>query len=156
MNVTATLIGQMFTFAVLVWFVNQFLWEPITTLLETRRKKIADGLAAAERGRHELELAQKKSTDAMREAKQQSAEIIAQAHKRGEAFIEEAKQKAQQEGLRLLEVAQDGIEQEVQRAKEQLRAQFTQLVLQAAEKVLEREIDVKVHAEYIQKMAAKL
>jgi len=156
MNVTATLFGQMLTFAVLIWFVNQFLWGPVTTVLEDRRKKIADGLAAAERGRQELKLAQQKSTDSMREAKQQSAELIAQAQKRADKLIEEAKDKAREEGQRQLELAQTEIEQEIQRAKEHLREQFSALVIQTAEKVLESEINAAAHAEYVQKAAEKL
>lgn len=156
MNVTATLFGQMITFGVLIWFVNQFLWDPITKMMEERRKKIADGLAAAERGRHELELAQKKSTDSMREAKQQTAELMTQAQKRADQLVEEAKEKAREEGQRQLELAQTEIEQEKQRAKEQLREQFASLVMQTAEKVLEKEINAAAHAEYVQKAAEKL
>ncbi|MEE8514906.1 MAG: F0F1 ATP synthase subunit B, partial [Gammaproteobacteria bacterium] len=88
----ATLVGQLMTFAVLVWFINRFLWDPITGMLENRTKRIADGLAAAEKGRHELELAEKRAVEYIKKAKEQANEIISQAQKRASEIVEEAKE----------------------------------------------------------------
>lgn len=146
----------MLTFAVLVWFVMRFLWEPMTKMLEARKKTIADGLAAAERGRHELKLAEQGAKKQLSEAKQQAAEIIAQAHKRADEMVEEAKLKGKEEGQRQLEVAQAEIDQEANRAKEHLREQYVNLVVSGVEKILERELSAQSHADYIEKLADKL
>jgi F-type H+-transporting ATPase subunit b len=146
----------MLTFAVLIWFVMRFLWEPMTRMLEDRGKRIADGLAAGERGRHELELAEQRASERLREAKQQAAELIAQANKRANQIIEEAKQQGRLEGQRQLEATRAEIEQEVNRAKEHLREQVVALALSAAEKVLEKEVNATVHGEFVAKLAKKL
>jgi len=155
-NVTATLFGQMLTFAVLVWFVNRFLWEPMTKMMAERSKRIADGLAASERGRHELVLAERKATERLREAKQQAADIIAQANKRANEIIEEAKETGRVEGQRQLDAAQAEIEQESSRAKEHLRGQVSELVLEGVQKILEREVNSQAHGEFVTKLASKL
>ncbi len=156
MNVTATLIGQIGTFAVLVWFVMKFLWKPMLQMMETRRNKIADGLAAAERGKSDLTLAQHRSVESMREAKRQASDIIAGANKRATAIIEEAKRSGEDEGHRKVEAAKAEIEQEINRAKNHLKSQFVNLVMSTAEKVLERELNAKTHGEFIEKLAEKL
>lgn len=156
MSITATLLGQMFTFAVLIWFVNRFLWEPMTTMMAQRSKRIADGLAASERGKHELALAERKATERLREAKQQAAEIVAQANKRANEIIEEAKETGRIEGQRQLDAAAAEIEQESSRAKEHLRNQVSELVLEGVHKILEREVNSQTHGELITKLASKL
>lgn len=156
MNVTATLLGQIGTFAVLVWFVNRFLWGPLTKMMADRSKRIADGLAASERGKHELELAEQRATERLREAKQQAAEIIAQANKRANQIVEEAKEAGRQEGQRQLEAAQAEIEQAMNRAQEELRAQVSDLVIAGVEKILEREVNAKAHGEFVEKLTNKL
>lgn len=153
MNVTATLFGQMLTFFVLVWFVMHFLWEPMIKMLTDRTKRIADGLAAGDRGRHELQLAEQRAKERLVEAKQDAAEIIVHANKRAEEIIEEAKLKAQAEGQRQLDAATAEIEQEANRAREHLREQFAGVVMMTAEKVLERELTAESHAEFVAKMA---
>jgi F-type H+-transporting ATPase subunit b len=155
-NITATLFGQVLTFGVLVWFVMQFLWEPLTKMMDARSKKIADGLAAGERGRHELQLAEQRATERLREAKQQAADIIAQANKRSAEIVEEAKELARQEGNRQLEAAKTEIEQEGNRAREQLREKVIELTLAATEKILEKEINAKSHADLVAKLVEKL
>jgi F-type H+-transporting ATPase subunit b len=144
------------TFAVLVWFVMRFLWEPMTKMLEDRKKRIADGLAAAERGRHELQLAEERAKEKLVAAKQQAAEIIVQANKRADEIVEDAKLKAQAEGQRQLEAAKAEIEQEANRTKAHLRAQFAEVVMLTAEKVLERELSQQTHGEFVDKMAEKI
>jgi len=148
-NVNATIIGQLITFWILVWFVMKYVWGPITAMMEARTKRIADGLAAGERGKHELELAAKRGSEVLSEAKQKAAEIIAQAEKRGGEIVEEAKNNAKAEGERLLTGAKAEIDQEVFRAKESLRQQVADLAVAGAEKILRREIDAKAHAELL-------
>jgi F-type H+-transporting ATPase subunit b len=156
MNVTATLIGQMGTFLVLVWFVMRYLWEPMTAAMADRQKRISHGLAAADRGKHELELAQKKSVSYIKEAKQQAADIVAQANKRASEVMEENNAALQVERQRQLEVARVEIEQEMNRAKAQLREQISELVISGVEKILEREINAKAHGEFVDKLVEKL
>lgn len=156
MNVTATLIAQIATFAVLVWFINAFLWGPMTKMMEDRRKRIADGLAAAERGKHEQELAEQRAKEVIHEAKQQAADILAQAQKRANEIVEEAKANARNEGDRLLAAANAEIEQEVYRAKEQLRGQVVSIAVAGAAKVLSREIDAKAHDALLKDLVAQI
>ena len=156
MNVTATLFGQLITFAVLVWFVMRFLWEPMTKMLAERSKRIADGLAAGERGRHELHLAEQRAKERLLEAKHEAAEIVNHANKRAEEIIEEAKLKAQAEGQRQLDAANAEIAQEANRARTHLREQFAEVVMMAAEKVLERELSAQTHSEFVEKMAERI
>ena len=146
MNINATLIGQSITFFLFVWFCMKYIWPPIMQALNARKKLIADGLAAGERGKHELELASKRAADNLREAKQQAAEIILQAEKRAAQLIEEAKVAAKQEGDRMITSAQASVLQETVRAKETLRGQVADLAVAGAEKILRREIDAKAHA----------
>ena len=156
MNVTATLFGQMITFAVLVWFIHRFLWGPLTRMLAERNKRIADGLAAAERGKRELEMAGKRSAETLRDTKQQAAEIIAQAEKRAVQVIEEAKHAAKAEGDRVTAGAKAEIAQEVSRAKEALRSQVSVLAVAGAEKILRREVDAKAHADLLKAIQTEL
>lgn len=156
MNVTATLFGQMLTFAVLVWFVMKYLWNPILNMLEERKKKIADGLAAAERGLHEKELADKRAKEVLLEAKEQSKDVIAQAQRRADEIVEEAKDEARAEGQRLIHAAQAEIDQQANQARERLRKEVVVLALSGAEQVLMREVDSKAHADVLDKLAAKL
>ena len=156
MNVTATLFGQMITFAVLVWFIQRFLWGPFTRMLAERSKRIADGLAAAERGKRELEIAGKRSAETLRDGKRQSADIIAQAEKRALQIIEEAKHAAKAEGDRMIVGAKAEIAQEVSRAKEALRSQVSALAVTGAEKILRREVDAKAHADMLKAIQTEL
>ncbi|EIJ43960.1 ATP synthase, F0 subunit b [Beggiatoa alba B18LD] len=156
MSITATLFGQIITFGVLVWFVMRYLWNPMLQMLEQRNTQIADGLASAERGKHELELAAQRAAERLREAKQQAADIVANANKQADLLVEEAKEKARLEGLRQLEAAQAEIEQERSRAREQLREEVVSLSIACAEKVLAREINAANHSEFIAQMIKQL
>ncbi|SCZ64392.1 F0F1 ATP synthase subunit B [Thiohalomonas denitrificans] len=156
MNVTATLFGQMLTFFVLVWFVWKFLWDPMTQMMEDRKTRIADGLAAAERGKHEQELAEKRAAEVIHEAKEKAAEIIAQAQKRSSEIVEEAKETARTEGERIKASAQSDIEQEVNRAKESLRGKVVSLSVAGASKVLAREIDEKSQEDLLKDLVAQI
>jgi len=156
MNFNATLIGQSITFAFFVWFCMKYIWPPIINALETRKKQIAEGLAAADRGRHSLDLAAKQAADNMRDAKAQAAEVLAQAEKRAAQMIEEAKQAAKEEGQRQLAAAQANIAQETNRARESLREQVAALAVSGAEKILRREIDAQTHADLLGQLKAEL
>jgi F-type H+-transporting ATPase subunit b len=156
MNFNATLIGQSITFIFFVWFCMKFVWPPVMNALEARKKQIADGLAAGDRGRHELELAAKKAGDNMRDAKVQAAEVLAQAEKRAAQMVEEAKTAAKEEGERQLAVAQANIAQETNRARETLREQVAGLALAGAEKILRREVNAQTHADLLGQLKAEL
>lgn len=156
MNINLTLLAQAVSFALLIWFTVKFVWPPLLNAVETRQKQIADGLAAGERGRHELELASKRASEELHVAKEKASAIIAQAEKRAAEIIEEAKDTAKVEGDRILTGAKAEIEQEVNRAKEGLRQQVSQLAVAGAEKILRREIDAKAHSEMLTAIANEL
>lgn len=156
MNINLTLLGQSIMFFMFVWFCMKFVWPPITEALSQRKQQIADGLAAGERGKHDLELAAKRSSEILREAKQKASDIVAQAEKRGVQLVEEAKNSAKIEGDRLLAGAKAEIEQEVFRAKESLRSQVADLAVAGAEKILRREVDAKAHTELLATLKSEL
>lgn len=156
MNFNATLIGQSITFLFFVWFCMKFVWPPIMSALEARKKQIADGLAAADRGKHELELAAKKAGDNMRDAKAQAAEVLAQAEKRAAQMVDEAKMAAKEEGERQLAAAVANIAQETNRARESLREQVAALAVAGAEKILRREVNAQTHADLLSQLKAEL
>jgi len=145
MNVTATLIGQLIVFSILIWFVKAVLWEPIINTLEDRKKRIADGLAASEKGIKEQELAEEHATDLIKQAKVEAAEIISQAKSRDGQMLEEAKNKAVEEADRVIAGAQAEIDQEVNRAKDSLRTQVSELAVAGASKILGKEVDASAH-----------
>ena len=156
MNINLTLFGQMVTFAIFVWFCMKFVWPVIITAMEERQQKIADGLDAADRAMRDLEAAQDKATDQIKEAKQEAAGIVDQANKRANQIVEEAKQQAITEGDRLKVAAEAEIEQEINRAKEELRASVAGLALAGAEKVLEASIDDKANRALVDNLASQL
>ena len=156
MEIVLSLVAQAFAFAALILVTVKFIWPPLLKAIETRQKEIADGLAAASEGRSALEVAAKKSEVTLNEAKQKASEIIGQAEKRATQIVEEAKGNAKVEGERILTGAKAEIDQEVNRAKEGLRAQVSSLAIAGAEKILRKEIDGKMHSEMLSKLAAEL
>lgn len=156
MNINMTLLGQMIAFAIFIWFCMKYVWPPLINAMQERQKKIAEGLQEADRAAKDLELAQKKATDLLREAKEQAAQLIDQANKRGNQLIEEAKDQARAEGDRLKTAAQADIEQEVQRAKETLRAQIAALSLLGAEKILQSSVNQEAHGKMLEQLASEL
>ena len=132
-----TLVVQMLVFAGFVWFTMKFVWPPLTKALDDRQAKIAEGLAAAERGRHELELAQNHIKEEMKQAKAQSAELIEKANKQSALLIEEARGEAKESAARILKQAEEQIALEMQRAQQKLRDELAQLVLAGMEKVIQ-------------------
>lgn len=156
MNINLTLFAQALTFAILIWFTVKFVWPPLLAAIESRQKTIADGLADAERAKHDLELAAKRSADILREAKEKAGEIVASGEKRASEIVEQAKAQAKVEGDRIVAGAKAEVDQEVFRAKEQLRTQVSAIALAGAGKILGREIDAKAHNDLLEKLAAEL
>ncbi|EEF79972.1 ATP synthase B chain [Methylophaga thiooxydans] len=156
MNINATLIGQMIAFAVFVAFCMKYVWPPIMQALEERKKKIADGLAAAERGRHEQELAEKRAQQVIHEAKDQANDIISQAQKRGNEIVDESKDNARVEGERILNSAKAEIDQEANRARDELKTQVGGIALAGAGKILGREIDEKAHTDLLDELVSRI
>lgn len=156
MNINLTLIGQSITFAVFVWFCMKFVWPPVMAALNERKQKIADGLAAAEKGKHDEELAKERAAEVLKEAKAKAQEIISGAEKRASQIVEEAKDTARTEGDRILAAANAEIEQEVNRARESLRGEVVSLAVAGAGRVLKREIDEKANEDLLKDLVGQL
>ncbi|HUF21406.1 MAG TPA: F0F1 ATP synthase subunit B [Burkholderiales bacterium] len=156
MNINATLLGHAIWFGVFIWLTMKYIWPPLERAMQDRQKQIADGLAAAERGKQDLELAAKRAAEVLQEAREQAVEIISQGERRALAAVEESKDTARTEGERIVAAAKAEIVQEVNRAKEQLRAQVAVLAVTGAEKILRREVDAKAHAQLLQSLEAEL
>jgi F-type H+-transporting ATPase subunit b len=155
-NINLTLIGQMIAFVCFVMFCMKYVWPPILAAMAEREKKISDGLAAADRASHDLELAKEKAVERLKDAKTEAAGIVEAANKRGSQLVEEAKNAALVEADRVKTSAQAEIEQEANRAREQLRSQVATLSLAGAEKVLGAAIDREAHNELVEKLATEL
>ncbi|AOU44550.1 F0F1 ATP synthase subunit B [Legionella pneumophila] len=156
MDINLTLIVQMLVFAAFVLFTMKLVWPPLAKALEERQDKIADGLAAAERGRKELELAQHRVKDELKQAKAHSADIIDKANKRASEIIEAAKEAAKREAQIQAKLAQEQIAQQVNHAKEELRKQVAKLAIIGAEKILMREVDAKANSELLDNLIEEI
>lgn len=156
MNLNLTLIGQTIGFALFVLFCMKYVWPPMRNALHERQKKIADGLAAAERGEHEEELARQRAAETLREAKDQASGIVDQAHRRANEIVEEAKDSARVESDRIKQAAQAEIDQEITRAREHLRGQVVAIAVTGAERVLRKEVDADAHARVIEDLVEGL
>jgi F-type H+-transporting ATPase subunit b len=155
-NINLTLIVQMLVFILLIGFVMKYVWPMILGAMDERSKKIALGLAAAEKGQQQLQQAHQESEVIIREARERARQIIDQAQQRANEAIEQAKGTASSEGQRLVAAAQQQITLESLRARESLRHDVGRLAVQAASKLLEREIDAGAHADLIDKLAAQI
>jgi F-type H+-transporting ATPase subunit b len=156
MNINLTMFAQAATFAIFIWFTAKFVWPPLSRAIEARQKHVAEGLAAAERGKQDLEQAAMRTADMLQQAKLQAQEILAQAEKRASQIIEEAKGDATEEGQRIIAGAKAEIDQEVSRARETLRTQVAALAVAGAEQILRREVDQKVHADLLATVQSQL
>lgn len=156
MNINLTLIVQMLVFIVLIWFTMKFVWPIILGAMDERSRKIAQGLAAAEKGEQELSQARDRAEAIIREARERAGQIIDQAQHRANDLVEQAKGAANTEGQRLVAAAQQQIELEATRARESLRREVAQIAVVAASKLLEREIDPRAHADLISKLATQI
>jgi F-type H+-transporting ATPase subunit b len=155
-NFNLTLLGQAISLAIFVIICMKYIWPHIVNGLKTRETRIADGLAAAEKGQKKLEDAGHRYNEMVDEGKQKAVTIISHAQKRGDEIIEESKQSAREEGNRILESAKSDIEQDKERAREELKKQVAALALIGAEQILMREIDQKVHNEVLNKIITDL
>lgn len=156
MNITATLLAQILTFVILVWFVKATLWGPMTRMLEDRKSRIAEGLDAAERGQRELEQANDEVEKILRESREQAEQILDQARRRSNQMIEEARDNARLEGERMIEHARGEIDQQLNRVKEELRAQLAALAVEGAERILESSVDEQKHRKMLEELATEL
>lgn len=156
MNITFTLIAQGVAFFLFLWFSAKFVWPPLLRAIEARQKTIADGLAAAEKGKQSLEQSSKQAEVTISDARGRAAEIVAQAEKRAAAIIEEAKVAAREEGGREKAAAKAEIDQEVSRARESLREQVASLAVAGAEKILRREVNASAHADLLTQLQREL
>ena len=156
MNINLTLIVQMLVFIVLVWFTMTFVWPLILGMMEERSRKIAQGLAAAEKGQQELAQARERADAIVREARERAHQIIDQAQHRANDLVDQAKGAASTEGQRLVAAAHQQIELEATRARESLRREVAQIAVIAAAKLLGREIDARAHADLISKHATEI
>ena len=156
MYINLTLLGQMITFIVFVWFTMRYVWPPIIKAIHERQKQISEGLAAAERGKRELELAKHKSTEILRDAKLEASHLIEQANQRSVQIIEEAKEQARKESKQIIDYAHIKVEQMTASAKEALRKEVADLVVAGAEKVIDKEVDKHTHEKALSELIAEL
>lgn len=156
MDINMTLLGQTIAMIVFVWFCMKFIWPPIMNAIEERQTKIADGLAAAERGERNLADAKSEAEKIIGDARKQATGILDQAHARANEIVAEGKAEGAKERERQLAAARAEVEQEVNRAREELRGQVSAIAVASAEKILRREIDSKAHQDILGKLAAEL
>jgi len=155
-NLNATILAQMLIFALVIWVAMKFLWPEITGSIQERTRRIADGLAAAERGQKDLAAAESRVEEIVRGARERALAIEHQAQARAGEIVETAKQTAQSEGARLIESARAQVALDAQKAREELRRQVAALAVSGAARILEREIDPRAHAQLLDKLAAGL
>lgn len=156
MNFNATLIGQSITFLVFVWFCMKYVWPPLMTVLEERKGKIADGLAAAERGQKDLELARARVSEKLKDAKTQAQEIINLAHKRANEIVDEAKETAHSEAEMIKISARSDIDQQISSAREHLRKEVAVIALAGAGQILKREVNADAHSKVLDDLMAQI
>ena len=156
MDINLTLIGQTIAMIVFVWFCMKFIWPPILNAIEERQEQIAEGLAAAEKGQDKLLQAQAEAEEIVSDARKQATSILDQAHARANEIVAEGKSDGVKERDRQLTAAKAEIEQEINKAREELRGQVSAIAIASAEKILMREIDDKAHEDILGKLAQEL
>lgn len=149
MNVTATLFGQMITFVIFVWFIKAYLWEPLTKAMDDRSNKIADGLAAAEKGQQKIEQAEIQFTTRIDQAKTKASSIISDAEQQSKNIVDEARTIAKDEAAKIAKSSSQQLEQEINSAREKLKADVAEMAIMCAEKIIAKEINKKSHDEII-------
>ena len=156
MDINATLFGQTIAMIVFVWFCMKYIWPPIVNALEERQKQIEEGLAAADQGQDKLLRAEAEADEIVSDARKQATSILDQAHARANEIVAEGKSDGVKERERQLTAAQAEIEQETNKAREELRGQVSAIAIASAEKILNREIDSKAHEDILGKLAQEL
>ena len=156
MNLNATLLAQIVVFAILWWFTMKFVWPPITKALDDRAKKVADGLAAADKAKLELQSANKRVEEQLVQSRNETAKLLADAEKRAQAIVDEAKRRAEDEGAKIVAAAKAEAQQQSIQAREALRSQVAALAVKGAEQILKREVNAGVHAELLTSLKTEL
>ncbi|MDO9358301.1 MAG: F0F1 ATP synthase subunit B [Polaromonas sp.] len=156
MSITGTLIIQLIVFLILVGFTMKFVWPPITAALDERARKIADGLAAADKAKSELSVANKRVEEELAKSRNESAQRLAEAERRAQAMIEEAKTRATEEGNKIIAAAKVEAEQQTVKARETLRDQVAALAVKGAEQILRKEVNAGVHADLLGRLKTEL
>ena len=156
MSINATLFVQAIVFAILVWFTMKFVWQPIAVALDERAKKIADGLAAADRAKAELSSANKRVEEELALSRNETAARLADAERRALVIIEEAKARANEEGVKIVAAAKAEAEQQTVKARETLREQVAALAVKGAEQILRKEVNASVHADLLNRLKTEL
>ena len=156
MNLNATLLAQIVVFAILWWFTMKFVWPPITKALDDRAKKVADGLAAADKAKLELQSANKRVEEQLVQSRNETAKLLADAEKRAQAIVDEAKRRAEDEGAKIVTAAKAEAQQQSIQAREALRSQVAALAVKGAEQILKREVNAGVHAELLTRLKTEL
>jgi F-type H+-transporting ATPase subunit b len=155
-NINATLIIQLIVFLILVWFTMTFVWPPITKALDERAAKIADGLAAADKAKADLSSANKRVEEELAKTRTETASRLADAERRAQAIVEEAKAKATEEGNKIIAAAKADADQQTVKARETLREQVAALAVKGAEQILRKEVNAGVHADLLGRLKAEL
>jgi F-type H+-transporting ATPase subunit b len=156
MSLNFTLFAQAAVFIAFILFTVKFIWPYLLRAIEQRQKTIADGLAAGERGRQELEAAGKRAHEELARARERVGEIINSAEKRDGQMLEDAKAAAKAEAERIIAAAKADIDQQVGKAREMLREQVASLAVAGAEKILRREVNAKAHAEMLEQLKKEI
>jgi F-type H+-transporting ATPase subunit b len=156
MNLNSTLFVQFVVFFILAGFTMKFVWPPLISALDERAKKIADGLAAAERGRAEGQAAEKRIQAELASAREEGIKQVANAEKRGQLIVEEAKHAANAEAARIIAAAKAEADSLVTKAREELRDQVAVLAVKGAEQILKREINASAHADLLNQLKTEL
>ena len=156
MTINVTLIGQMIAFAIFIWFTMKYVWPPISTAMAERQQKIADGLAAAEKGARALQDAEAEVEAELQKAREEAREIVASANRQATSLIEEAREQATVEAQRVRASAENEVAQQVAQARVALKAEVAALAVSGAEKILRREVDSKAHADLLNELAAEI
>ena len=156
MSITGTLIVQMIVFLILVGFTMKFVWPPIAAALDARAQKIADGLAAADKAKSELSVANKRVEEELAKSRTETASRLADADRRAQAIIEEAKARATEEGNKIVAAARAEAEQQTVKAREALREQVAALAVKGAEQILRKEVNAGVHADLLNRLQTEL
>ena len=156
MNINATLFLQAIVFAILVWFTMRFIWPPIATALDERARKIAEGLAAADKAKSDLAAADRRVEEELARVRNETAAMRADAERRAQAIVDEAKARATEEANKIIAAARAEADQQAIRAREALREQVAALAVRGAEQILRREVNPGVHAELLERLETEL
>jgi F-type H+-transporting ATPase subunit b len=155
-NLNATMFAQLVVFLILAGFTMKFVWPPLMKALDERAERIANGLAAADRGKAEMAAAEKRAQAELASARDEGQKRIGDAEKRAQLIIEDAKKTAAEEAARIVAAAKAEAEQQVTRAREELRGQVATLAVKGAEQILKREVNPAVHADLLAQLSVEL